>query len=347
MSATALAVLAATLGCTGGATSGAIPDPTSAADDPWRFEFAERHMGTTFRIVLFAPDSATSAAGAAAAFALIGELDRRFSDYDPESEVSRLGEVAGLERGRAVSAELADILALARTWSDRTDGAFDVTVGPLTRLWRWSARRGELPASARLARARAAVGWRWLEVDEVARVVRLRRPGMVIDLGGIAKGYAADAALSELARRGLHSALVDAGGDIAVGEAPPGEAGWRVAVEDGAGAGATGEAGDRTEHAPRTLVLANAGVATSGDRFRSFEVGGVRYSHIVDPRTGLGVTRPRAVTVIARDATTADVLASALSVLDEPAGRALVASVPGARTVEVAAPENPAMEPER
>ncbi len=325
MTTTALAVLAATLAA------------GSQTDDPRRFEFAERHMGTTFRIVMFAPDSATAADAAAGAFAMIAALDRLFSDYDPSSEVSRLGEVAGREGGREVSRELHDILSIARTWSERTGGAFDVTVGPLTRLWRWSARRGELPDSARLAAARAAVGWRYLELDGPARAVRLTRPGMAIDLGGIAKGYAADAALAELARRGLRSALVDAGGDIATGEAPPGEAGWRVAVDaDGAADGPA-----------RTVVLASAGVATSGDHFRYFEADGVRYSHVLDPRTGLGVTRPMAVTVIAPDATTADVLASTLSVMDEAAGRALVASVPGARAIHLGPPDTLAKERER
>lgn len=325
MTPSVLAVLAATL--IGG----------MQADDPGRFEFAEPHMGTTFRVVLFAPDSATAADGAAAAFAMIAGLDRRLSDYDPSSELSRLGDVAGADEGTEVSPALLDILSRAREWSERTDGAFDVTVGPLTRLWRWSARRGELPDPERLARARAAVGWRHLRLDERAGTVRLTRPGMALDLGGIAKGYAADAALAELARRGLRSALVDAGGDMAVGEAPPGEAGWRVAVEPG------GEA----DAAAGTLVVAGIGIATSGDRFRYFEVDGVRYSHVVDPRTGLGVTRPVAVTVIARDAATADVLASALSVLDEAAGRALVASVPRARVVHLGPPDTLPKEPDQ
>jgi thiamine biosynthesis lipoprotein len=301
----------------------------SPVDSLRRFAFAERHMGSPFRVLVFAPDSAAAAEGAEAAFDVIGRLDRLLSDYDPDSELSRLGEVAGRAGGREVSRELLDALHTARSWAERTNGAFDPTIGPLTRLWRWSSRRGALPDSARLARARAAVGWRALEVDRAARRVRLTRPGMALDLGGIAKGYAADAALAALARLGLRSALVDAGGDIAVGDPPPGEAGWRVAVDGGAVAeGTAGEA----PAAP--LVLARVGVATSGDAYRFIEVDGVRYSHIVDPRTGLGVTRPDAVTVIAPDATTADVLASALSVLDGTEGRRLMASVPGARIVE-------------
>lgn len=315
--------------------------PAQAQDA--RFEFAEPHMGTAFRVVLFAADSAEAATAANAAFAAVADLDARLSDWDPDSELSRLGEIAGTGVGREVSPELWDALSLAHDWAERTDGAFDPTVGPLSRLWRWSARRGELPDSARLAEARVAVGWRHLVLERVKgraggaaepdigravapsrRVVYLERPGMALDLGGIAKGIAADAALAELARRGISAALVDAGGDVAVGDPPPGEDGWRVAVEDG-----------------HTLVLARAGVATSGGGFRTFEAGGVRYSHIVDPRTGLGMTAPRNVTVVASDAATADALASALSVMDRAERRELVASEPAARVVLRPGPTEP------
>ncbi|MEX0893519.1 MAG: FAD:protein FMN transferase, partial [Gemmatimonadota bacterium] len=304
-----------------------------------------------------------------AAFGVVAGLDRRLSDWDPASELSRLGQIAGTGTGRAVSSELGQVLALARAWAERTDGAFDPTVGPLTRLWRWSARRQALPDSARLAAARAAVGWRFLRIENGGGapgggpVVHLERPGMALDLGGIAKGVAADAALAELARRGIHSALVDAGGDLALGAAPPGLRGGggardgTAASRDGArqpvardGPAVSGDptgqpvaldgpraSGDAAGH---VLILQRTGVATSGARYRSFEVDGVRYGHIVDPRTGLGVTERRAVTVIARDAATADVLASALSVLDEPAGRALLRAVPGARRVDERIPQD-------
>ncbi|MEX2608929.1 MAG: FAD:protein FMN transferase, partial [Gemmatimonadota bacterium] len=288
-----------------------------------------------------------------AAFGVVAGLDRRLSDWDPASELSRLGQIAGTGTGRAVSSELGQVLALARAWAERTDGAFDPTVGPLTRLWRWSARRQALPDAARLAAARAAVGWRFLRIENGGGapgggpVVHLERPGMALDLGGIAKGVAADAALAELARRGIHSALVDAGGDLALGDAPPGQPGWRVA-RDGTAASRDGARQPVARDGPRArgdaaggvLVLQRTGVATSGARYRSFEVDGVRYGHIVDPRTGLGVTERRAVTVIARDAATADVLASALSVLDEPAGRALLRAVPGAHRADETIPHD-------
>jgi thiamine biosynthesis lipoprotein len=135
---------------------------------------------------------------------------------------------------------------------------------------------------------------------------------MALDLGGIAKGYAADVALEELRRRGLRVALVDAGGDIVVGDAPPGEGGWRVEIPGG-------------QH----ILLSGAAVATSGDRYRYVEIDGVRYSHVVDPRTGLGCPDAPAVTVVAQDGTTADVLASALTVMDAATGRALIRGIPG------------------
>lgn len=316
------------------ATSGCATTPLPP--DLRRFEFAQPHMGTIFRVVLFAADSAGAAAAASEAFAVVHRLDSLLSDWDPSSELSRLGEVAGSAEGRGVSPEVCEVLSRARDWAERTGGAFDPTIGPLTRLWRWSARRGELPDPERLAAARAAVGWRHMRVEvapDDGCVVWLDRPAMALDLGGIAKGWAADAALATLRRLGYASALVDAGGDIAVGAAPPGEDSWRVVVG--------GEAGGPPTSPERVLSLANVGVATSGARYRFVEVGGVRYSHVIDPRTGLGVTRPRAVTVIAPDATTADVLASAVSVLDAAAGRALVASVPGARVITLS------MEPER
>lgn len=264
-------------------------------------------MGTVFRVVVHAPDRARAEAAADAAFAVVARLDSLFSDYRPDSEVARVARTAGEGGAVPASAELLAVLERAATWSARTGGAFDVTAGPLTRLWRWSSRRGELPDPGRLARARAAVGHRHLVVDAAAGTVRLERPGMALDLGGIGKGFAADAALRELARRGLASALVDAGGDVAVGDPPPGRAGWRIAVPGGG-----------------ALVLSGAGVATSGDRHRHIEVDGVRYSHVVDPRTGLGVPDAPTVTVVAPDATTADVLASALGVLGPEEGRRLV-----------------------
>ena len=284
----------------------------AAADGLARFEYTEAHMGTSFRIVLYAPDASSGDAGAHAAFAAVGHLDALFSDYRPDSEIGRLA--AGNDPGvaRPVSQELWDLLVSAKSWSERTSGAFDVTIGPLTRLWRWSSRRGVLPETERLSDARAAVGHDYLVLEDEQRAVRLEHVGMALDLGGIAKGWAADAALRVLRARGLRAALVDAGGDVALGDPPPDTEGWRIRLD------------------ADVLVLSNVAVATSGDHYRYAEVDGARFSHVIDPRTGLGVPDAPTVTVVAPDATTADVLASALTVMDTTSGATLLSRVRGA-----------------
>lgn len=294
-----------------------LPD-ASAADgerdghgESSRFAFERPAMGTTFRIVVYASDEGAAGRASNAAFATVARLDSLLSDYRTDSGVALLARSA--PRDARVSDELLAVLTTARAWSYRTAGAFDVTVGPLTRLWRWSARRGELPDPERLAAARALVGYDDLRLDPEAGTARLMRRGMSLDLGGIGKGWAADAAMRELHAYGLASAVVDAGGDVLVGAPPPDEAGWRIRIP-----------GDDR------IVVSHAAVATSGDGGRGIEVEGIRYSHIVDPRTGLGVPYAPTVTVAASDAATADVLASALTVLEPEEGARLVASEPGA-----------------
>jgi len=280
-------------------------------------------MGTRFGVVLYAPDAARAEAAAAAAFERIAEIDARLSDYDPDSELSRLSAQSHHEGGDApvpASQDLLAVLEAAGEISAASDGAFDVTVGPLVRLWREARRMGRLPDPVRLARARRAVDWRRVLVDRAAGTVRVTGREMSLDLGGIAKGYALDEALQALASQGVTRALVDGGGDVAVGEAPPGRAGWRVALVTTRAAG----------RAPADYVLlTNAACATSGDLYAQVEVDGVVYSHVVDPRTGLGVTARRAATVIAPSGMEADALASALCVLDPEQGVALLEERPG------------------
>ncbi|MCC6461597.1 MAG: FAD:protein FMN transferase, partial [Saprospiraceae bacterium] len=190
-----------------------------------------------------------------------------------------------------------------------SDGAFDVTVGALTRLWRRARHQQELPDPARLAAARATVGWRSLRFSKNHRL-RLTRAGTRLDLGGIAQGYAADECLRLLRIAGIRQALADAGGDIALGDAPPDASGWRI---EKPGLGPAGEA--KTE----VLFLSNCGITTSGASSRYLEMDGVRYSHIVDPRSGQSLTHRNLVTVQAPDATTADAWATAISVGGETA----------------------------
>ena len=271
-----------------------------------RFAYSEPHMGTAFNIVLYAPDSARAHHAATAAFARVDSLNGRLSDYLSQSELSRLSRTAGSGRWAPVSDDLWTVLHYGQRVAEETHGAFDMTVGPLSRLWRWAMRRGAPPPTAQLEEPRVAVGFEHVHLDAARRSARLDLPGMRLDLGGIAKGYAADEALKVLLAHGYARALVDAGGDIAVGEAPPGLEGWMVNRP------AVGPRGSLVyEEAP----LSHRGVATSGATYRFVEHGGVTYSHIVDPRSGLGVTGERLVTVLAPTAMRADALASAFSVM--------------------------------
>ena len=288
-----------------------------------RFEYEEPHMGTTFRVVLYATDPARAEVTARRAFDRIASIDARLTDYVDTSELSQITKSAVGHPVR-VSDDVLKVLLLAQDLARRSDGAFDITVGPLTHLWRRARRQVEMPAADVLAEARALVGYRLLHVDGGARTVQVDRAGMKLDAGGIAKGYAADQALMVVRAMGSRRALVAAGGDLAIGDPPPDREGWTVALE--------GLITDQP--APGSpIVVSRCGVSTSGDEEQWVEIGGIRYSHILDPRTGMGLTGHSSVTVVAADATTSDMLATAVSVLGPKKGRALVDGWIGARAL--------------
>jgi len=277
-----------------------------------RFSFEEPHMGTKFRIILYAADRETGDKAAKEAFARAGTLNRIMSDYDSASELMRLCLANATTAGKPirVSPELFFVLARAQDVSKASNGAFDVTVGPLVKLWRISRRTQKLPDAQELADAKSRVGYQKLELNKNDGTVRLLTPGMLLDLGGIAKGYAGDEMLAVLRKHGIARALVAAGGDIVVGEPPPGATGWKVDVAP------------LTKAKPDYLLrLTNAAVSTSGDAEQYVVIDGVRYSHIVDPRTGLGITGRRSVTVIAKKGITSDSMTKAVMLL--PTDRAL------------------------
>jgi thiamine biosynthesis lipoprotein len=293
--------------------------------DLLRFERAELHMATPFRLVAYAPDEATAAAAFDAAMERIGQLDSAFNDYDPSSELSRLGAASPTPEPVPVSEDLWRILERATAFAELTDGAFDPTLGPLTRLWRRSRRLGRLPSADVLHSAQSAAGYRHLRLQRQHRGVALDRAGMRLDLGGIGQGFAADEALAVLRAHGLERALVDASGDVACGAAPPGRTGWRIGI-----------APLEPDGPPsRYLELADGAVSTSGDAFQFVEIDAVRYAHIVDPRTGLGLVGRCSATVIAADCTTADALATAACVLGAEPTLALVARLPGVEVLLV------------
>jgi thiamine biosynthesis lipoprotein len=285
----------------------------SAPRELSRFEYRQVQMGIVARLVLYAPDEVAARDAASAAFARVALLDSIMSDYRPESELMRLAASSG-GPPVPVSAELFEVVSRAQSLSRASDGSFDITVGPLVRLWREARRTGALPTEAAQDDALSRVGWRHVHLDPVARSIRLDRPEMLLDLGGIAKGYAAQEAVRTLAEHGMTRALVEMGGDIVAGDPPPGERGWRVAI-------------DHPGDAPASILLAHAALSTSGDTEQFVEIGGVRYSHVVDPATGLGLRNRTAATVLAADGATADALSTLLTVLEPAHGRAVLASL--------------------
>ena len=283
-----------------------------------RFQFSHPAMGTLITITLYSPDAPAAKTAAAAAFQRIDALEDIMSDYQADSELMRLCDQP-FGTPVPVSNDLFYVLQRSQNMSRLSDGAFDVTVGPYVRLWRFARKRKVLPTPAEIAAARAAVGWQKLRLDARSRTVTLLVPNMRLDLGSIGKGYAADQALQLLKGRGIDRALVAASGDIAIGNPPPGPRGWKIGIAllDGA-----------TNQAPLTVLLHNAGVSTSGDTEQFIEINGVRYSHIVNPVTGLGLTNRIQATIIGPDATTTDTLDTTLSLLGVKRGLALADALP-------------------
>lgn len=300
-----------------------------AADDTGlsRYQQTQTHMGMSFGIVLYAADESSANRAFKGAFARIDALNRIFSDYDLASEVSRLCDQAPTSTPIVVSRELAEVLTRAQQISQQTDGALDVTVGPVTKLWRRARRNYQLPNSDRLREALESVGYRHLVVNLEQRTVQLKRPRMRLDFGAIAPGYAADEALRVLAELGIHRALVNASGDITVGDPPPGESGWKIEI-------APLEPGGPPS---RSVWITQASVSTSGDAFQFLEVDGRRYSHIVDPKSGYGLTQRSSVSVIAKSGLDADSLATAASVMGPERGRQYIDTCPNAAALFVLA----------
>jgi thiamine biosynthesis lipoprotein len=274
-------------------------------------------MGTTFRLVFYAGDDSLAKKAASHAFKKVENLNAILSDYERDSELNILSRNSGSGEWYPVSASLFAMLKKAQHVSRLTNGAFDITVGPYVQLWRKLQRayNPRLPAPDTLKKLSLAVGFRHIDIDKKNQSVRLSQPHMQLDPGGIAKGFAADEALKMLYSHGIRPALVDAGGDIVLGDAPPGKKGWNITFQ-------SQKADGKMESI--YLTLANKAIATSGDLFQYTEIDGKRYSHIINPATGLGLTNQSTVTVIAPDGITADSYASAVSVLGPRKGIAFL-----------------------
>lgn len=286
--------------------------PFSFASQEQLFEEMRYEMGTLWRVALYAPDCSAADRAFDAAFGEIKRLDRLMSDYDEKSELSRLNR-AGYPGPVSVDPELFDLIDQSVALSEKTDGAFDVTVGPLVRLWGFRGGTPGIPSEEAIARALEAVGFRKLKLDRERREVSFLKEGMALDLGAIGKGYAVDRAVLILRERGIKRALVDAGGMLFGLGSPPGERGWRVGIADPA----------NRDRVARSLTIRDEAVATSSQSERFMAAGGRRFGHVLDPRTGRPVDFSGSVTVRAPTAALADALSTASFVLGSEASRTL------------------------
>ncbi len=272
-------------------------------DELQGFVKEEVHMGVRFRISIYCDSPAAAEQAFTAAFAEIARLEQVFSDYRDDSETRRLDH-GPLDTPLPLSADMHQLLLRSVDLHRRTLGYFDVTLGALTKPWRVARRAKRPPADEELAVAKTRVGLERLELTETAHLIK-RPPGCELDFGGIAKGYAADQVLRLLAEQfKVTRALVDASGDLVAGDPPPGQRGWQVGL-----ARPANEPGKL-----RRVLLANQALAGSGDANQFLLADQTRWSHLLDPLRREPIVGRNLTLVLAADGTTADALASALSV---------------------------------
>ncbi|TKK71550.1 FAD:protein FMN transferase [Ilyomonas limi] len=271
-----------------------------------RFHFSQPKMGSPFNIIFYANDSAHANTLAEQCFQLVDSCNAIFSDYLPSSELNQLSATAGNSTPVAVSPAMLDILLRSKEAYQKSGGTFDITIGPLVKLWRQARKNNTFPEDSAIQKTLLLTGFNKVRIDTTIKAVLLAQRGMQLDLGGIAKGYTAQQVIDLLKENGITQALVDAGGDIATSGAPPFARGWTIGIN---------VPETKEDLLSRNIILHNMAVVTSGDVYQYMEHNGKKYSHITDPRTGYGVISQRNVTVIAPDGATADWLATACSIL--------------------------------
>ncbi len=272
---------------------------------PAKVQYSDHAMGTTVTVWLWSADERAAAQGAEAVFTEMKRLDKEMTTWDPASEVSQVNTAAGVKPVK-VSAETYAVIERAIDISRRSKGLFDITVGAFKGVWRFDEDMDRtLPDPADIKKRLALVNWKDVVLDARQRTVFLKRKAMSITLGGIAKGYAVDKCVEILRKRGFTDFMMQAGGDMYVA-GKKGSDPWMVAIRDPRGPPNTFFA---------TAPIENHSFSTSGDYERGFVKDGVRYHHIIDPRTGQPARASHSVTVRARDAFTADAWSKVLFIL--------------------------------
>jgi FAD:protein FMN transferase len=286
-----------------------LEPPATPPETAWeRFEISIPSMGSHLDMVVYAPNQQTAQKVMEAGLDEVERLVAVLSNYHPNSEISRLCASPPNQRFE-VSEDLARVIMHSRRWHAWSNGKFDITVGPLTQLWRNSRKRKELPGDSEIAEAKLRCGWDAVETGfeqgDAPKWILLREPGMILDLSGIAVGYIVDRAFEKMVNLGPFPIMINAGGDIRVGQPPVGKEGWKITV--------SGLGKDSPPIA--NLILKDCAVTTSGDLVQFVEIDGRRYSHFIDPDLGAPIERRQSVTAIATTTVDADAGATALAVL--------------------------------
>ncbi|MCF2493893.1 FAD:protein FMN transferase [Dyadobacter chenhuakuii] len=283
-----------------------------------RYSFEKGMMGSPFKLVFYAKNDSIANVAAQAAFKRIEKLNELLSDYRDGSEINLLSAQSGSGKWVQVSDELFNILAISQDISQKTDGAFDATLGPVVQMWRHATRKGIFPADSAIRDAMSRTGYKKLKLDAKRKKVLLTQKGMRLDIGGLGKGFAAEEAVKVLRSFDIKSIMMDAGGKIVLTNPPPGTKGWNITISNGS-------------DSLKTMPLSHVALATSGPTYRYMEYNGIRYSHIVDPKTGIGLLFHVRTTVISPDGTVADALATAFSVAGIEKSKQMITQFPESR----------------
>lgn len=270
-----------------------------------KFSYSEMKMGSAFNLIIVSADSNKANHLARKSYELVDSLNHIFSNYDSSSELSKINASAGLLPYK-MSRAMLDLVQKSQYAYIQSKGAYDISIGPLSSLWR-NARKAKLfPEASTVLATKKLVGLNQVKINKRLGTIFLPNANMQLDFGGIAKGYIAQWVINFLKANGIQQALVDAGGDIVMSGPPLNQQGWLIGVN-------LPETTDQLLN--KKLQLSNCSVATSGDVYQFIEYKGVKYSHIINPLTGYGVTNLRNVTIVAKTGATADWLATACSIL--------------------------------
>jgi len=270
-----------------------------------RFQFSENKMGSSFNIIFYHVDSAEAVILSKKCFLIVDSLNNIFSDYSSESEVGKLA-LQTNQTDIKVSDELFSMIIRSKDAWKRSGKTFDISIGSLTQLWRKANKEDRFPSEAEIKAVKGLTGFKNLTVNKKSKTISFKKPGIRLDFGGIVPGYVAQRVIDFLKTKNINIALVDASGDIVISDAPPGKDGWTIGIN---------LPENENEIWDKKLELKNFAVSTSGDVYRYTIHNGKKYSHIIDPRTGYGVTSQRNVTVITKYGADADWLATACSIL--------------------------------